>query len=67
MRDLNNEASKRCWESRNRKLDALERERDTELQRNKDLKKRLKNLQVCLARLKQFYLSNVANDGLEAF
>ena len=60
MRDLNNEASKRCRESRKRKFDALERERDTELQRNMDLKKRFTDLQAEVSKLKEFYVSNYA-------
>jgi len=60
MRDLNNEASKRCRESRKRKFDALERERDTELQRNMDLKKRFTDLQAEVFKLKEFYVSNYA-------
>ena len=46
MRDLNNEASKR--------------ERDTELQRNMDLKKRFTDLQAEVSKLKEFYVSNYA-------
>lgn len=63
MRDLNNEASKRCRESRKRKFDELERERDTELQRNMDLKKRFKSLEQAVAKLKQYYVANLARGG----
>jgi len=63
MRDLNNEASKRCREGRKRKFEELERERDTELQRNADLNRRLKSLENHVSKLKQYYVSNLAAQG----
>jgi len=64
MRDLNNEASKRCRENRKRKFDTLEAECEQLRQRNTQLKEKLRRLEGVVRRVKSYYLTNiVGNNG----
>jgi len=60
MRDLNNEASKRCRENRKSKFSQLEEQRDTLMVRNQALRKRLSTLEANVRKLKTFYLEHLA-------
>jgi len=60
MRDLNNEASKRCRENRKGKFAQLEEQRDTLMVRNQALRKRLSTLEANVRKLKSFYLEHLA-------
>jgi len=63
MRDLNNEASKRCRENRKRKQEVLEEECEQLKERNTHLKAKLRKLESAVAKLKSCVLTNVGGGG----
>jgi len=58
MRDLNNEASKRCREKRKVKFHELVIERDIELEKNIELRNTLANMQQQVETLKEYFTTN---------
>ena len=60
MRDLNNEASKRCRENRKTKFQILEMEREELFTKNTELRARLTSLESNVRKLKNFYLEHMA-------
>lgn len=56
MRDLNNEASRRCRENRKRKLVTLEQEEEIEKERNGDLQMKVRLLEEQVSRIKEAIL-----------
>lgn len=63
MRDLNNEASKRCRENRKNKFEKLEAECEELKERNLQLKARFRRLEEAVRRLKTVYLASIAGGG----
>ena len=59
MRDLNNEASKRCRENRKLKFAALCDERDREFERNQELRSKVRELEHEVARNKAYIMEHV--------
>jgi len=60
MRDLNNEASKRCRENRKRKNQQLEEEAEQLMLKNARLKERLKKLERTVLKAKNFYIRHLS-------
>jgi len=61
MRDLNNEASKRCRENRKRRQDHLEAECEALKERNIKLHAKLSRLENVVGRVKTFYLTHIVS------
>lgn len=61
MRDLNNEASKRCRQNRKRKMGAKEMEEEALRTQNRELKSRCKQLEDLVSQLKKKFIEKVAN------
>lgn len=59
MRDLNNEASKRCREKRKQKFNEMEKELHMQIQRNTLLQTKLKRIEATLMKVKSYYLTNL--------
>jgi len=59
MRDLNNEASKRCREKRKQKFNEMEKELQMQIQRNSLLQTKLKRIEATLMKVKSYYLTNL--------
>lgn len=67
MRDLNNEASKRCREKRKMKFQDLVNERNIEFEKNSQLREKLESMMQEVEELKEYFtknciVSNVAPD-----
>merc|ERR1719288_54299 len=60
MRDLNNDASKRCRENRKRKLQQLQEDLVAEEQRNQTLKLKLRLLEEAKEEAKRMFLQSIA-------
>jgi len=67
MRDLNNDASKRCRENRKRKLQQLEEDLVVEEQRNQTLKLKLKLLEEAKDEAKRMFLQSIAKGARISF
>ena len=65
MRDLNNEASKRCRENRKQKKVKESEELDNLLRKNENLKHIVRRMEAKVALLKRKFLERVENPGLE--
>ena len=65
MRDLNNEASKRCRENRKQKMETAEHELNQLQERNIQLKETLSLIETRVAKLKSSFLRLVQNPGHE--
>lgn len=61
MRDLNNDASKRCRQNRKTKFAVLEMEKDQLLVKNSELKFKVKKMEEIVAALKKKFISDIAN------
>lgn len=61
MRDLNNDASKRCRQNRKAKFAALEMEKEQLLEKNSELKFKVKKMEEIVASLKKKFISDIAN------
>jgi len=61
MRDLNNEASKRCRQNRKRKQASLEEEAEALQRKNAELQLRVGQMEELLERLKSKFVEKVAN------
>jgi len=61
MRDLNNEASKRCRQNRKYKLVAIEIEKEQLEKYNKELKFKVKKMEEIVSSLKKKFISDIAN------
>jgi len=61
MRDLNNDASKRCRQNRKSKFAVLEMEKDELLEKNSELKFKVKKMEEIVAALKKKFISDIAN------
>lgn len=59
MRDLNNEASKRCRENRKMKNVGQEEELDVLKRRNTELRRRLRKLEAQVRRVKEYYQQHI--------
>jgi len=67
MRDLNNDASKRCRENRKRKLQQLEEDLVAEEQRNQTLKLKLRLLEEAKDEAKKMFLQSIAKGARISF
>ena len=65
MRDLNNEASKRCRENRKLRLGSAETDLRRQAERNLQLKAAVRALEARVARLKRVFLTNIQNPSAE--
>ena len=65
MRDLNNEASKRCRENRKLRLGSAEADLRHQAERNLQLKAAVRALEARVARLKRVFLTNIQNPSAE--
>jgi len=61
MRDLNNDASKRCRQNRKQKFAILEMEKEQLLEKNSELKFKVKKMEEIVASLKKKFISDIAN------
>jgi hypothetical protein len=61
MRDLNNEASKRCRQNRKVKFIAIELEKEQLENKNKELKFKVKKMEEIVSTLKKKFISDIAN------
>lgn len=61
MRDLNNDASKRCRQNRKTKFTVLEMEKDQLIVKNSELKFKVKKMEEIVAALKKKFISDIAN------
>jgi len=61
MRDLNNEASKRCRQNRKNKFIAVEIEMEYLEEKNKELKFKVRKMEEIVATLKKKFISDIAN------
>lgn len=61
MRDLTNDASKRCRQNRKTKFAVLEVENDQLLEKNSELKFKVKKMEEIVAALKKKFISDIAN------
>jgi len=59
MRDLNNEASKRCRENRKKKYEALEAEADELKAKNLQLKAKLQRIESAVMKAKNYYITHI--------
>jgi len=67
MRDLNNDASKRCRENRKRKLQQLQEDLVAEEQRNQTLKLKLRLLEEAKEEAKRMFLQSIAKGARISF
>ena len=66
MRDLNNEASKRCRQNRKRKFAKIEEEEEELKSQNRELKAKCRQLEDLVGQLKRRFIEKVANPKREA-
>lgn len=59
MRDLNNQASKRCRQNRKQKLDTLEHDLSKERERNSDLQMKVRLLEEQVKRVKDAIFKSI--------
>lgn len=64
MRDLNNEASRRCREKRKLKEESICRELEVEIERNETLKKQVMELEDRVSRYKSAVLEKISTEDL---
>lgn len=65
MRDLNNEASKRCRKNRKRKFAKIEEEEEDLMSQNQELKAKCRQLEDLVGQLKRKFIEKVANPRKE--
>lgn len=65
MRDLNNEASKRCRMNRKRKFNELLSEEDELKNKNAELRKRCQHMEDLVNQLKRQFIEKISNPKLE--
>jgi len=65
MRDLNNEASRRCRQNRKSKFFQLEIEREQLEKKNKALKFKLQKMEEIVSTLKQKFISDISNPAAQ--
>lgn len=66
MRDLNNEASKRCRQNRKNKFIAVEIEMEYLEEKNKELKFKVRKMEEIVSTLKKKFISDIANPKQKA-
>lgn len=65
MRDLNNEASKRCRRKRKQKMEEVLEEEKILIEKNAELKKRCMHMEDLVAQLKKKFIENISNPKIK--
>jgi hypothetical protein len=65
MRDLNNEASKRCRQNRKRKFDLILQEEEELRKKNAELRKRCQHMEDLVGQLKKQFIEKITNPALK--